>query len=335
MIVLPDSNIRGTIGGGLLEARVIEQASLVFSEQTARIPVFHFTGQDAAASDMICGGTQEVLLEYLDAQDELLIKSWRAASDELRARQRGWWLIALPGVDENLRDLPRWFISGSGKVTSRPGSCGYLVQASLSSTDPALLIEVDKSLEHVDLHHQPSMICLGNRHFFLEPQPQTGTVYIFGAGHVSQQLAKVTHLLDFRTVVLDDRADFANRERFPDADEITVLPDPECALQSIQMDTDAYVVIVTRGHLHDHSILRQALRSPAFYIGMNGSQRKRDEIYKALMKEGFSRDELARVHAPIGLPIEAETPEEIAVSIAAELIQFRARTPGTSAGSDS
>ncbi len=330
MIILPDASIRGTIGGGLLEARVIEQASQVYSNQAARVSIFHFTGRDAAASDMICGGSQEVLLEYLDAQDEGLVKTWQAASDELLARKRGWWLIALPEADANQRDLPRWFISGAGKVTSRPANCGYLVQASMSSTtNPALLIEVDKSLEHVDLHSHPYTIRIGKRQFFLEPQPQPGTVYIFGAGHVSQQLAKVTSLVDFRTVVLDDRTEWVNCERFPDADEIILLPDNESAFQSIQVDTGAYIVIVTRGHLHDHTILRQALRSQAAYIGMIGSKRKRDEIYKALMDEGFSRADLARVHSPIGLPIEAETPEEIAVSIAAELIQFRAHPPDT------
>jgi xanthine dehydrogenase accessory factor len=325
MIILPDASIRGTIGGGLLEARVIEQAGQLYQQPAARVQTFHFTGKDAAASDMICGGTQEVLLEYLDAHDEALRQAWQAASVDLNNRQRGWWLTALPEEGENLANLPRWFISRSGQVSGRPGSSGYYAQTSQAGSGaPTLLIEVDKSLEHVDLPTQPVTRLLGRRNFFIEPQPVSGTVYIFGAGHVSQQLARVTHLVDFRTVVLDDRAVFANRERFPDADEIIVLPDNKTAFQAVELDTEAYVVIVTRGHLHDHIILRQAMRSGAAYIGMIGSKRKRDEIFTALEGEGFSRAELARVHAPIGLPIDADTPEEIAVSIAAELIQFRA-----------
>jgi xanthine dehydrogenase accessory factor len=130
--------------------------------------------------------------------------------------------------------------------------------------------------------------------------------------------------MDFFTVVLDDRKEFANRQRFTDADEIVVLPSFETAFESHLFDPDSYIVIVTRGHSHDKTVLAQALQTNAGYIGMIGSRRKRNIIYRKLLDENFSQADIDRVHSPIGLKIGAETPEEIAVSIVAELIQKRA-----------
>ena len=134
----------------------------------------------------------------------------------------------------------------------------------------------------------------------------------------------LTQMVDFRTVVLDDREAFANRERFKTADEILVLSDFIGAFSDLEIDEDSYVVIVTRGHRHDKTVLSQALRTKAGYIGMIGSRRKRDATYGAIIKEGFTPEDLDRVHCPIGLVFCAETPQEIAVSIVAELIDARA-----------
>jgi xanthine dehydrogenase accessory factor len=128
----------------------------------------------------------------------------------------------------------------------------------------------------------------------------------------------------FRVIVADDREAFANRERFAEADDVVVIADFESALSMFAVDENTYVVIVTRGHRHDKSVLAQALRSKAGYIGMIGSARKRDTIYNVLRQEGICEADIARVHCPIGLAIGAETPEEIAVSIVAELIARRA-----------
>jgi xanthine dehydrogenase accessory factor len=127
----------------------------------------------------------------------------------------------------------------------------------------------------------------------------------------------------FRTVVLDDRTEFANIERFPAADEIKVPAALSEAFTDLDIDRDSYIVIVTRGHRHDRTVLEQALRREAVYIGMIGSKGKRDAVYKALLDEGFTRADLERVHSPIGLEIGGDTPEEIAVSIVAELIKER------------
>jgi xanthine dehydrogenase accessory factor len=122
--------------------------------------------------------------------------------------------------------------------------------------------------------------------------------------------------------VFDDRAEFADRRRFPDADDLVVQPFDQM-LKDFPIGSNAFVVIVTRGHLHDHQIVRQVLKNPPRYIGMIGSRHKKGIIFKALREEGFSEDLIQSIHTPIGLDIGAETPEEIAVSIVAELIQVR------------
>ena len=138
-------------------------------------------------------------------------------------------------------------------------------------------------------------------------------------------VAHMAAYVDFRVVILDDRAEFASVERIPDADNIVVVESFDRGVHELGIDEDGYVVIVTRGHAHDKTVLAEALKTEAGYIGMIGSRRKTGLIYKALLEEGFNREDLERVHAPIGLPIGGETPQEIAVSIIAEMIQIRNR----------
>jgi xanthine dehydrogenase accessory factor len=149
-------------------------------------------------------------------------------------------------------------------------------------------------------------------------------VYIFGAGHVSQALAAVARIAGFRIFVLDDRGEFANRERFPDCYEVFVMDPITEIFQSRTFSREDMIVIVTRGHLQDQVVLETALKTRAGYIGMIGSKRKREMLYQTLRENGVHEEQIARVHSPIGLNIGAETPEEIAVSITAELIQQRA-----------
>jgi len=171
---------------------------------------------------------------------------------------------------------------------------------------------------------QPVVIEFQGERFFVEPLCSEGSAYIFGAGHIGQKLAQLTKFVGFHTVVLDDREEFANRELLGSADRIVVLRSFDEAMKDLNIDEESYLVIVTRGHVHDKTVLGQALRTRARYIGMIGSRTKRDATYEVLTKEGFAAGDFARVHAPIGLNIGAETPEEIAISIVAELIQARA-----------
>lgn len=237
MLIRSDGSIAGTIGGGLLEAKVREDGASVWQTKAPVRKRMEFSGKDASESDMICGGQVEVLIEWVspeNAQDCEALRSIRKAVDRL------------------------------------------------------------------------------------------GSVYIFGAGHVSQALAQLTHLTGFYTIVLDDRDDYANLERFPFADEIFTPTPIDAAFSDLSIDEYSYIVIVTRGHLQDKVVLDAALKTPAVYIGMIGSKRKCSLIFEDLKKAGWAEDALARVNAPIGIPISAETPEEIAVSIVAEMIQRRA-----------
>ncbi len=175
--------------------------------------------------------------------------------------------------------------------------------------------------------YDTGLVCGGTLEIFVEPVLPVSTLYIFGAGHVAWSLYKVARMAGFDVVVTDDRETYANRERFPDARDI-YADEYEQVMSQLAPNDSSYVVIVTRGHRDDMRVLRWAAETPARYVGMIGSQRKTIAIYKELEKEGIPADKLARVYAPVGIDIGAITPEEIAISIVAELIAIR-RGSGT------
>jgi xanthine dehydrogenase accessory factor len=153
----------------------------------------------------------------------------------------------------------------------------------------------------------------------VEPQP---TLIVVGAGHIAVPLARIGKLLSFEVIVLDDREKFANRERFPEADQV-IAADFGPTLASLKITRASYVVIITRGHQYDEEALMEVADSPAAYIGMIGSRRRVQAVRNNLADVGFDPNKLDRVRAPIGLEIGAETPEEIAVSILAEIVSVR------------
>ncbi len=161
--------------------------------------------------------------------------------------------------------------------------------------------------------------------FFIEPFAPDDVLYVYGAGHVAHSVVPLAAQVGFRTIVLDDRAEFANPERFPAAREVVVLDAFEGCFAGRPPRAGASILIMTRGHGHDLEVLRQALATEAGYVGMVGSRRKRDALFEALRHEGVTAAALASVHCPVGLAIGAQTPDEIAVSIVAELIAVRAR----------
>jgi xanthine dehydrogenase accessory factor len=165
------------------------------------------------------------------------------------------------------------------------------------------------------------LICGGTLEVFVEPILPQPVVYLFGGGHVSMAVAKAAHAAGFGIAVVDDRESFANKERFPMAQDVHTSY--EDALEKIHPNAATYLVIVTRGHKEDMRVLSWAVRTEARYIGMIGSKRKVLSVYKALEEDGYSPDEFERVYAPMGLEIGALSPEEIAISIVAELIAVR------------
>jgi xanthine dehydrogenase accessory factor len=170
--------------------------------------------------------------------------------------------------------------------------------------------------------YDTGLVCGGTLEILVEPVLPAAELYIFGAGHVAQHLAKVATLAGFEVIVTDDRESYANGERFPEAKEIVAADFDEAMTQLLPAE-GAYMVVVTRGHRDDMRVLRWAVDLPLRYLGMIGSERKWISICDELEKEGISRERLDRVNSPVGLDIGAITPEEIAVAIVAEMIAVR------------
>jgi xanthine dehydrogenase accessory factor len=302
MLIRQDGVTAGTVGGGILEAQVKQVAAEMTRSHQASVQAFQFTGKDAAAMDAICGGQVEVLVEWMDPGDPQTDRIIQLLQAAIHQHHKIWLVTGLP--------------------TPTTGTTHTLVQPDGRIIGTLL---PDLSLERVVEARQPGLVELGLQKVLIEPINISGAAYIFGAGHVSRSLAGLTKMVGFWTAVLDDRAEYANCERFPEVDELIVLDSFSDAARKIQIDRDSFIVIVTRGHMDDLTVLAQVIKSDAAYIGMIGSRRKCELTFQELRRLGFSEADIQRVHAPIGLPIEAETPEEIGVSIVAEMIQIRAK----------
>jgi xanthine dehydrogenase accessory factor len=173
-----------------------------------------------------------------------------------------------------------------------------------------------------DAAYDNGLICGGQLNIFVEPVVPQPRAIIFGAGHISKGLCKVVTLAGFAATVVDDREQFANRERFPEADEV-FADEYESIFPRLEVNETSYIIIVTRGHRDDMRVLKWAVSTPARYVAMIGSKRKVISVIRELEREGIPRDQFERVHAPMGLEIGAITPEEIAISVAAEMIAVR------------
>ena len=296
MLVLCDGSIKGTVGGGAIEAGIIRSAPGVFAEKRPRVIDVVLDGNDAVAVGMICGGSATVLVDYIDAKNPGNLVFFKALEQALRK-----------GVQVQIVTAPS---------SSARSQCLLLQDGSLQGTngfDHDILQTLQNSRNAPEL---PGV--------YLHRAGADGAAYIFGAGHCGEKLAPVLSSVGFCTIVIDDRAEFANSSRFPLADEILVPESMDLVFDQIEFNADSYIIIVTRGHMFDELVLRHALKTQAGYIGMIGSRTKRDAIYKNLLSDGYLPEDLERVYSPIGIPIRDETPEEIAVSITAQLIKVRA-----------
>jgi xanthine dehydrogenase accessory factor len=175
--------------------------------------------------------------------------------------------------------------------------------------------DAEVSIEYVDAKNPEN---------FIEEFDVKSTAIIFGGGHVGLALEPILRYVGFSTVVVDDREEYANGERFPGADKIIVADSFNDAFKGVGTDENSYIIIVTRGHAFDYTVLKQAMGRAAAYVGMIGSKTKVADTMSKLSEDGFSQEELDKIYTPIGLSIFAETPEEIAISIAGEMIKVRA-----------
>jgi xanthine dehydrogenase accessory factor len=324
MLIPVDGEPVGTIGGGLLERKVLDLARAVMKENRSAIFSMDLTAPGGLTDDvMICGGRVEILMEHIDCADPL----WLDLLDQMMEVEKGnrpchfirslqMMESSFPSIREKPdekgknREIKRWAQTGLGLSLGDRFLSGSLDTAGWSS-------------DLLPKHPQPPAAILIDRHpvrYFIQSITSGAEVVIVGAGHVGQALAGLCHFVGFKTVIIDDRPDYANPERFPAADDIRVQVSLENCFCDSAISENSYVVIVTRGHAFDRQVLMQALQTQAGYIGMIASKTKRDMIFKSLEEAGIVSEAIGRVHSPIGLPIGARTPEEIAVSIMAEMI---------------
>jgi xanthine dehydrogenase accessory factor len=318
-LIKEDGKTFGSIGGGCVEAEVWETAHNVMKTGEGRILHFNLTAEQLAEGGLICGGNIDILLEPLKAD---FLSIYQAV---VNIKQKGGaailaTLLSVDGVFP--REEGKMLLHSSGeKVGSLyPSPQRENLEKRILQEGRTLLKE--KLPRIVVLHSEGGDLPREQIEVLMEPIFSEPTVYIFGGGHVSQQLAPLAKRVDFKVVVIDDREMFANRDRFPEADEIIVAEFEKC-FDQLPIDDSSYIIIVTRGHLYDGMILEQAVQTHARYIGMIGSKKKISLLYQNLMKKGIPKSTLDRVYAPIGIDIHSETPEEIGVSIAAELIKVR------------
>jgi xanthine dehydrogenase accessory factor len=312
MVLGGDGRPYGTIGGSLVEAAAIDEAKNILANKKSRILSYEMTGDDAASPGMICGGRAEILLEYLPASGENreFARQWY---DAIQHGKDFYILTHFHGSSGDVKILGHAVLLADGTVSGN---------TSLSTGDISTL----KPELHNISHSAP--LPLDETTVMVDRIRKLKTLYCFGGGHVAVPTAHLAAMVGFRVVVIDDRPEFANAQRFPEAASTIVINDFDRAFEGLDIDEDSFIVIITRGHQYDQSCLEQALKTSAGYIGMISSRRKRDVTYKALMDQGITRERLDQVHSPIGINIGGETPEEIGVSIVAELIAKRSRSTG-------
>lgn len=292
-----DATLTGTIGGGPVEGACQAKARELFADSSSYAELdFSLSGTSAAKEGMVCGGSVSVLLHRVEAE---ALETLIPIRNDYRQGKRPLLGTLLPQAETP----PRFIELGTNTPLTIPAELKEKMNGKNSRV--------------------PFLTSLNNNEVFVEPMVSPGIVHIIGAGHVALATAQLAAFAGFEVMVLDDREEFANKDRYPEAREVLVVDSFDNCLGELSLDD--YVVIVTRGHLHDRDVLAQALATEAGYIGMIGSKKKREVIYDSLRKENISEAELQRVHSPIGLNIGADTPNEIALSIVGELVQVRSK----------
>lgn len=305
MLINQNGRLIGTIGGGAVEYRSEQIAAQVLENKKSRTEFFRLKPNEVADIGMICGGDVLIWFQYLPAADQGTLDILRAI-EEMQTRREQSWLFTEITPD-----------CQTGLIVYSParGLLGF----DGSDAQAAVLT--------AGLDHKETRRTLGNRVFQVEPLIQAGKVYIFGGGHVAQELVPALARVQFHCVVMDDREEFSRPELFPDAAQ-TIHGDFNDILTLLDIQDNDFTVVMTRGHKDDLLVQEKLLQTPAYYIGVIGSARKTKAVFGKLKEKGFTDADLARITTPIGLDIKSETPAEIAVSITAQMIMKRAELSG-------
>lgn len=293
MFVVDDGSIFGTVGGGQLESSAYDKAKEIMGKGATFVLNVNMDATEVEGRDMLCGGNVDILLEPVTERHRSVYEAIR----ECREDKDPAVIFTRFGAGVFAKSL----IRGDGTVIG----------------DPVDREAIDRGMESLR-RREPELH--GNT--FTEPVGVIVPLYIFGAGHVSQHLSKIAKIAGFSVTVVDDRKEFANAERFPEADSI-ITAGIRDAFNSLDLTGNEYVVILTRSQENDAMALEEVLKRNAKYVGMMGSARKVGIIMDRLHEKGFDRKVTAGVHAPVGIDIDAEAPQEVAVSIVAELIKVK------------
>ncbi|MFH0756409.1 MAG: XdhC family protein [Bacteroidota bacterium] len=298
--------VAGTVGGGLLEGEVQQIAQHVLISGVSDQYYFNLDS-DPGEDGAICGGEAEVLV---DANPSASGQALKAMADSLSGRKGGYMATVVSKNPGNGRSIERFWITGEIPPL-KPAGLDQIIWGSIS--------------EYISGKPGPGFKELSIQSVFIEPMNPMPHLVIAGAGHVGKALAHLGALLDFEITVIDDRHEFANRGNIPDADRF-IVDDIGTSMQGLNPGADTYIVIVTRGHDHDAEALKPCVGSNAAYIGMIGSANKVAIMKKKFMEKGWATEEQwSGIHTPVGIPIGSKSVQEIAVSIAAQLVRVRSQ----------
>ncbi len=313
MLIGAGGQLAGTIGGGCGEADAWRAALSVIESGRPEIVLADLTEEIDLKSEGVCGGVMEIFVE-----------SWSDGlfADEINRLGDAGSRFAIATVVES-RGVPdnagAKLLATTEEVIEGRFHDQDMQRATLSLMKKAISEGRSKTFE-IDLPAGNGKKPVRSAEVYVEVFLPPPTALIVGAGHIALPLAKICKLAGFRVAVLDDRPSFASTERFPDADEVIAAGFEE-TLAEYPLTPDTYVVLITRGHQYDVYSLRKVINEPVKYIGMIGSKRRVWAVFKLLHDEGVPLDKLARIYAPIGIDVKTETPAEIAVIIAAEMIK--------------
>ena len=296
MLVKKNGYTYGTIGGGAVEYKAQQLAAEVLNEKKSFTKGFNLVPNQVADLGMICGGNVVVYFQYIKGKNKDMINLCEIVKKQFN-EGKDTWLIT------DITDETAWGMGIYSENTSLKG------------------IEIEDMSDL--LGSKAVQVNVNSKRYYSEQIVNSGIVYIFGGGHVAQELVPVISHIGFRCVVIDDREEFANPKLFPKAYD-TIACDYKDFFINTKIKQSDYIAIMTRGHQYDLVIQMEALRTEACYIGVMGSKTKIKALSKKILENGFSDEDIKRFRTPIGTDIKAETPGEIAISIAGELIETRA-----------
>ena len=311
LLVRSDGSGVGTLGGGCVEGDIWFAAKELMKRGGPARHQDYQLNEDLAAQDgLVCGGTMYFLIDPIYRPEDYL-----TFATEIDEAYQGGAAVAMasltkPSAGEAQATGAKLFIREDGSTEGTLGSEVLDRDAS------------ERALGHMAHGGNEYVTAEGGAEYFVEAYTTPPQLVLCGGGHIAKAIAPLAKTLGFRVFVTDDREEFSNKERFPEAD-ILLVGKPEDALPQLPVNANSFVIIATRGHRFDNVALASALETPASYVGLVGSKRKTILIYEDLIRIGLPLERIKEVRSPIGLDIHARTPEEIAVSIMSEVLLFR------------